>query len=51
MPPSSPGRSTPVGLPKPNRRTHLSKCFAPSFSPIITEPTFDDSFEDLRHAS
>jgi hypothetical protein len=22
----------------------LSKRFAPSFSPIITEPTFDDSF-------
>ncbi len=33
-----------MGLPKPNRRTHLSKRFAPSFSPIITEPTFDDSF-------
>ena len=43
MPPSSPGRSTPVGRPKPKRRTHLSKRLAPSLRPIITEPTFDDS--------
>ena len=28
--------------PNPNRRTHLSNRFAPSFRPIITEPTFDD---------
>ena len=34
---------TPVGRPKPKRRTHLSKRFAPSVSPTITEPTFDDS--------
>ena len=31
-----------MGLPKPNRRTHLSKRSLPSFRPIITEPTFED---------
>ena len=31
-----------MGLPKPNRRTHWSKRFGPSFWPIITEPTLED---------
>ena len=42
MPRSSPGRSMPVGLPKPKRRTHLSKRSAPSRWPIMTEPTLED---------
>ena len=32
----------PVGFPNPNRWTQRSKCRAPSLSPIITEPTFED---------
>ncbi len=32
----------PVGLPKPKRSTQEPKSFSPSFSPIITVPTFDD---------
>ena len=44
MPVCSPGRSTPVARPKPNLRTHLSNRSAPSFRPIITDPTLDDSF-------
>ena len=43
MPASSPGRSTPVGLPKPKRRTHWSKRRAPSVRPISAAPTLEDS--------
>ena len=43
MPDSSPGRSTPVGVPKPKRRTHWSKRLAPSRRPISAAPTFEDS--------
>ena len=42
MPGDSPGRSTPVGFPKPNARTHLSKRIGPSRWPIFTAPTFED---------
>ena len=42
MPRSSPGRSMPVGLPKPKRRIQESKRSAPSRWPIMTEPTFED---------
>jgi len=42
MPLASPGTSTFVPVPKPNRRTQLSNRFAPSFRPIFTEPTLED---------
>ncbi len=42
MPRSSPGRSTPVGLPKPNSRTQWSKRFSLSSRPILMAPTFED---------
>ncbi len=41
-PDSSPGRSTPVGLPNPKRRTQASKGALPSRWPIVTAPTFED---------
>ena len=47
MPLSSPGRSVPVGLPKPKRRTHWSNFLAPSRRPIVTAPTLEDCCEDL----
>ena len=42
MPRSSPGRSTPVGVPKPKRRTQLSKRSLPSRRPIVIAPTLLD---------
>ena len=43
MPDSSPGRSTPVGLPKPKRRTHWSNRRAPMRRSISAAPTLEDS--------
>ena len=42
IPASSPGRSMPVGSENPKRRTQASNFAVPSFSPIVTVPTFDD---------
>ncbi len=42
MPPLSPGKSSPVGLPKPKRPIHFISSGAPSFSAIVIAPTFDE---------
>ena len=42
MPAPSPGTSTPVARPKPNRRTHESKRWAPRRRPMVTAPTLLD---------
>ena len=41
-PRSSPGRSTPVGRPKPKRRTQRSKLSLPMRWPIVIAPTLLD---------
>jgi hypothetical protein len=42
MPRSSPGMSTPVGRPKPKRRTQRSNAAPPSRCPIMIAPTLLD---------
>ena len=42
MPCSSPGRSTPVGLPKPQRWIQASNGFVPTLRAISTAPMFDE---------
>jgi hypothetical protein len=42
IPRSSPGRSTPVGEPKPKRRTQWSNRRLPSLRPIVIAPTLLD---------
>ena len=44
IPPSSPGRSTPVGDPKPNRCTQSLNCVGPSRAPISSAPMLLETF-------
>ena len=44
----SPGKSIPVGWPKPKRSIHFASRAAPSFSASVIAPTFDERCEDLR---
>ncbi len=44
MPTASPGRSTPVLLPKPKSEIYLENTCAPSFCPTLTKPGLQDRF-------